>query len=198
MAQQIDDVKVFVNRFVQQLLIPLATEGLLSKDILHDCVDEYAKQLLSEESLADKLEVTSSNKYKAIHPFTMITFEYLGKTWLSMEHFMQAAKYIGSDDDTEENIRTAATAELAHRRGLNADRFKKTVRGNWEDKREQEIEGALRAMFANHEQGRDILKTTDKSTIVYPHPTDSFLGVFPDGSGRNFYGELLMKLRAEL
>ena len=199
MSQQVDDVKKFVKGFMTNLLIPLAADGILNEELMLECVEVYAQELTSKSAKANTLEIKSDNDYKALHPYYMSEFMHDDIQWLSLEHYFQAVKYMdGGDESVAENIISAQSAELAHRRGANASEQKKSTRHNWTKVRGILYEEGIRSMIEQNEIARSTLIATQDSMIFYPHPTNSFLGIFPDGKGENVYGKILSTIRSTL
>lgn len=57
---------------------------------------------------------------------------------------------------------------------------------------------ALRAKFGQHPELRLLLLDTEDATIVEHTRRDAYWGDGGDGSGKNWLGRLLMRLRGEL
>ncbi len=116
-----------------------------------------------------------------------------GKRWRTSEHYFQAQKFAGTDD--EEEVRLANTPMIAASMGR--DR-KRPLRRDWEAVKEQVMLDALRAKFTQHEELKAVLLGTGDAKLVEHTVNDSYWADGGDGSGKNRLGHLLMQVRAEL
>jgi predicted NAD-dependent protein-ADP-ribosyltransferase YbiA (DUF1768 family) len=104
------------------------------------------------------------------HPITL-----KGRTWPTSEHYFQAQKFAGTEQ--EEAIRLTESPMIAARMGRSR---------------------ALRAKFTEHHKLRSLLLSTGAAELVEHTRNDSYWGDGGDGTGKNKLGTLLMELRAQL
>ena len=116
-----------------------------------------------------------------------------GKTWPTSEHYFQAQKFAGTED--EEEIRRAKSPMMAARMGRSR---KKPLREDWESAKENIMREALSAKFRQHPELRSLLLSTGEETIVEHTENDNYWGDGGDGTGKNRLGILLMELRKAL
>jgi ribA/ribD-fused uncharacterized protein len=117
------------------------------------------------------------------------------RTWPTTEHYFQAQKFAGTDDQHAEAIRKAGSPMIAARMGR--DR-KKKLRRDWESVKVSVMREALIAKFEQHAQPRDLLLSTADAKLVEHTERDDYWGDGGDGSGRNMLGQLLMEVRRRL
>lgn len=212
MNDQIEQIKQFTGNFMDQILIPLAEAGLLNEEMINEAVSIYASEL-TNRSVDPEIIITLDGPYQALHPHFVTNFEHNGKSWPTLEHFFQAAKYLGTDDKIAESIRTSPTVELAVRKVLNAAKTKTLIRPGWNGLKEQEFELAIKSMFKAHPKSLELLKQTEKNVIIYrvnaikeidsneltANATDLYFGLVFDESqkrkGENTYGKILTRIR---
>jgi len=206
--QQVEQVKQFVEGFMNQVLIPLAEGGMLNEELVYEAVSIYADELAEKEKPSSQCIITNEGLYSALHPHTICNFEYNGKAWASLEHYFQAAKFIGIDDTLAESIRQAVTVELAIRKAINATKVKPLVKPGWNDTKEKEFENATRAMLNAVSVAAELLNKTGTNPIIYQisaskevgaeaiTSSDEYFGQLQDGKGQNMYGTILMKIRS--
>ncbi|KAK9837095.1 hypothetical protein WJX81_002479 [Elliptochloris bilobata] len=124
------------------------------------------------------------------------------RAWPSVEHFYQAQKFAGVDDQEAkaavEAIAAAASPEEAARIGRRVERAQPDLlRADWAAAKLTVMAVALRAKFTRHVGPRRMLLGT-AAQLVEASPHDYFWGRGVDGSGANHLGALLMRLRDEL
>ncbi|RDX72132.1 Riboflavin biosynthesis protein PYRR, chloroplastic [Mucuna pruriens] len=123
-------------------------------------------------------------------------------TWLSVEHYYQAHKFVGVDDplaqDCVERIKSAKSPEEAARIGRSMQRQKPDlIRSDWENIKIDVMYRALRCKFSIYPHLNSMLLSTAGSVLVEASPHDLFWGGGREGEGLNYLGRLLMKLRSE-
>ncbi len=116
-----------------------------------------------------------------------------GKFWPTTEHYFQAQKFHGTDQ--EEAIRLAASPSIAARMGRSR-RF--PLRRDWEQVKDEIMYHAVMAKFIQHAKLRDLLLATGNAEIVEHTRNDSYWADGGDGHGRNQLGKTLMRVREEL
>ena len=70
-------------------------------------------------------------QYKSFSNFVLSSFELDNKTWSSVNHYFQAAKFFGTDDDWSEEIRNAETPFEASRMGKSRSH---PIQSNWNER----------------------------------------------------------------
>lgn len=113
-----------------------------------------------------------------------------GKTWPTSEHYFQAQKFFGTEQ--EEAIRLAKSPMIAARMGRSRAH---PLRGDWEQVKDDIMREALRAKFTQHPMLRSLLLSTGEAEIVEHTRNDSYWADEGDGSGKNRLGQMLMELR---
>ena len=134
-----------------------------------------------------------ADRFGELSNFAAFPIRIGGKTWPTTEHYFQAQKFAGTGH--EEAVRRANSPMLAAR--LGRDRSQK-LRPDWESVKIEVMRTALRAKFTQHAELRELLLSTGDAKLVEHTRNDAFWGDGGDGSGKNWLGRLLMRLRAEL
>jgi len=116
-----------------------------------------------------------------------------GKTWRTTEHYFQGQKFVGTP--SEEEIRLMKSPMVAARAGRSR---KRPLRKDWESKKDQIMEEAVRAKFTQHVELRELLVKTGSRKLIEHTTNDSYWGDGGDGTGLNKLGVILMKIRNEL
>ena len=117
-------------------------------------------------------------------------FIYQGMTFYTVENFFQAMKTL---DIEERKLIAAATPSKAKRLGR-----KVKLREDWEEKKLQVMEYALRIKFVPGTSWYTKLMATGNEEIVELNNwNDVYWGSTLDGRGENHLGKLLIKLREE-
>ncbi|KAK7243238.1 hypothetical protein RIF29_38029 [Crotalaria pallida] len=123
-------------------------------------------------------------------------------TWLSVEHYYQAHKFVGVDDTFAQNcvkkIKSVKSPEEAARIGRSMQRQRPDlVRSDWDNIKIEVMYRALKCKFSIYPHLNSMLLLTAGSVLVEASPHDLFWGGGRDGEGLNYLGRLLMKLRSE-
>lgn len=132
-------------------------------------------------------------KYGEFSNFAPYPIKLKKKIWNTSEHYFQAQKFAGTDQ--EEKIRKASSPMKAAEMGRNR-RVK--IRQNWDHIKENVMYDALKAKFTQYEELKSLLLSTNDKILVEHTENDEYWGDGGDGSGKNRLGKLLMKLREEL
>lgn len=125
--------------------------------------------------------------------FAAYPIELKGKTWPTTEHYFQAQKFPGSEQ--EEAIRLEPSPMLAARMGRDRS---KALRKDWETVKEDLMREALHAKFTQYPELKTLLLSTGKAHLVEHTENDAYWGDGGDGKGHNRLGILLMELREKL
>lgn len=116
--------------------------------------------------------------------------------WPTTEHYYQAQKFVGTDDEwLALAIRQASTPEAAALLGRNP---KYAVRSDWQRVKKQVMWAAVLTKFLTHLDIQAILLITNGQWIVENSPTDPYWGCGSDGTGQNQLGKTLMSVRQEI
>jgi ribA/ribD-fused uncharacterized protein len=130
--------------------------------------------------------------YGEFSSFASFRVEINGK-WPTTEHYFQAQKFHGSEQ--EEAIRLATAPSVAAKMGRSRG-F--PLRGDWEQVKDEIMYHAVMAKFIQHAKLRALLLATGDTEIVEHTRNDSYWGDGGDGHGRNKLGKTLMRVREEL
>ncbi len=131
--------------------------------------------------------------YGELSNFAPFPFELKGKIWPTSEHYFQAQKFAGTDQ--EEAIRLAETPMVAATMGRSREQM---LRLGWEGVKDDIMREALRAKFTQHPSLQAFLLATGDAELVEHTNNDRYWADGGDGGGRNRLGQLLMELRAHL
>ncbi|PON55212.1 Riboflavin biosynthesis protein RibD [Trema orientale] len=136
------------------------------------------------------------------HPIQMPDENGDYATWLSVEHFYQAQKFVGVNDplaqDCVERIKSAKSPEEAARLGRSMQRQRPDlVRSDWESAKIDAMYRAVKCKFSIYPHLNSMLLSTAGYVLVEASPHDLFWGGGRDGEGLNYLGRLLMQLRSE-
>jgi ribA/ribD-fused uncharacterized protein len=116
-----------------------------------------------------------------------------GKTWPTVEHYFQAAKF-PSDPAYQERIRTSPNPTTAKKLGQTRS---VPLRADWDTHRDTIMERALRAKFSENRQLRELLLSTGDRPLIENNKRDSYWGI-GTGNGLNKLGHALVSLRTTL
>ncbi|KAI9083908.1 hypothetical protein K1719_034166 [Acacia pycnantha] len=136
------------------------------------------------------------------HPIQMPDGNGDYATWLSVEHYYQAHKFVGVNDPFAhkcvERIKSAKSPEEAARIGRLMQRQRPDlVRPDWDNIKIEVMYRALKCKFSIYPHLNNMLISTAGSVLVEASPHDLFWGGGRDGEGLNYLGRLLMQLRSE-
>ncbi|GMN26089.1 hypothetical protein TIFTF001_001174 [Ficus carica] len=136
------------------------------------------------------------------HPIQMPDENGDYSTWLSVEHYYQAHKFVGVDDPLAQEcvakIKSAKSPEEAARLGRSMQRKRPDlIRSDWESAKIDVMYRALKCKFSIYPHLNSMLLSTTGSVLVEASPHDLFWGGGRDGEGLNYLGRLLMQLRSE-
>ena len=119
-----------------------------------------------------------------------------GTDWLTVEHYYQAQKFVGTIDAAlVQMIYTAQTPEEAAALGRDRTRL---VRPDWEQVKTEVMREAILKKFLTHLDIQAILISTENELIVENSPCDYFWGCGEDRTGDNHLGKILMSVRQEI
>ncbi|MBE9184587.1 NADAR family protein [Microcoleus sp. LEGE 07076] len=119
-----------------------------------------------------------------------------GQNWLTVEHYYQAQKFVGSADRRlVAAIRGVPTPQEAAKLGRDPNH---RVRDDWEAVKVPIMREAILTKFLTHPDIQAILVGTGDRVIVEDSPTDYYWGGGCDGTGQNHLGKILMSVRSEI
>ena len=187
-------VIAFVRTFKDQVAVPLAQEGALDADTIREGAQIYCEDL-DQGAKATLIKVEKGTPWGVFELQHPQEFDLDGKTYGSVEHYRVASSYFGSDDDFAEYVRTSATPQLAHRRGLNAEAAGKVVRYDLKEVQEEELLKAYLAILKKYPDRLQLLKSSNSLPIRYVDTTVPDMGADEVGTGKNLVGKVLVHLR---
>jgi hypothetical protein len=134
-------------------------------------------------------------KYGWLSNFHRSTMIVVDKEYITMEHFYQSRKAIGSA--FQEWIRLAPNPYLAMKAGriLRAGKPLE-LRADWENIKLSIMLVGLRLKFKDPELRKKLLDTGD-AYLYEDSPSDTYWGLV-NGQGENHLGKLIMKVRDEM
>ena len=136
---------------------------------------------------------TRTDEYGAFCNFSLHGFELDGKYWLTVEHYFQAQKFVGTDHEAA--IHRARTPGDAKALGRTTTL---PLREDWEDVKDLIMQKAVLRKFESHKDIRQQLLDTGDEVLVEKAPGDYYWGCGADGTGQNKLGKILMNVRGKL
>lgn len=133
----------------------------------------------------------TTGSYREFSNFANYGFQENGVYWKTVEHYFQAMKFPG-DSLYQEKIRFQTHAKDAKKLGQTR---KIPIRSDWEQIKVKVMAHAVKAKFDNSQHLRYILDSTGESILVENAPNDYIWGCGKRGTGNNYLGKILMKLR---
>ncbi len=131
-------------------------------------------------------------KYGCFSNFSSHGFTLDGLYWPTSEHYFQAQKFVGTDENYVEKIRLANTPKEAAKMGR--DRTY-PLRSDWNNVKDDIMRKCVLCKFQTHQDIREILLSTQDELLVENSPIDYYWGCGKDGTGKNRLGEILMEIR---
>jgi hypothetical protein len=131
--------------------------------------------------------------HSAFSNFAPYPIRLKGKTWPTNEHYFQAQKFTGTEQ--EEAIRQAKSPFAAKKMGR-SDTL--PLRRDWDHVKKSVMHDAVLAKFTQHPELRWLLLDAGEAEIVEHAPRDAYWGDGGDGRGRNALGHILEQVREEL
>ncbi|KAF7308804.1 DUF1768 domain-containing protein [Mycena kentingensis (nom. inval.)] len=126
----------------------------------------------------------------AVHPIT-----YNGLVYPTSQHLFQALKFIGHRADIAEQIRVAATADIAF---TTAHANQASVRPDWFSINVAQMEQVQYLKYTQYDLLKDELLSTGNAELYQDSTIDSFWSVGPDLLGANEFGRVLERVRERL
>jgi ribA/ribD-fused uncharacterized protein len=137
---------------------------------------------------------TGKSPYIAFSPLYKAEFAVDGKTYGTVENYVQATKYVSTNAELAEQLRTndkPATLRMAG----NAKKYSDIVAPGYD--LANAYATAYAAQFGGNEALRTVLLSTGSAPLEGEY-TDAVLGVGVDGAGQNIIGNALMSARSTL
>jgi len=116
-----------------------------------------------------------------------------GKLWPTTEHYYQAQKYAGTDQ--EEAVRQAPSPQNS--KDMTRDPAHPS-RADWDAVKDEVMREAVLAKFTQHAHLEKLLLDTGDALLAEHTANDFYWGDGGDGTGRNMLGQTLMAVREQL
>jgi ribA/ribD-fused uncharacterized protein len=134
---------------------------------------------------------SGKSPYISFSPLYKADFTIDGKTYATVEHYVQSQKYATTDPEYSEQLRlTEKPATLR----LLASTKKHPAPADWESQLHTMYTTGSIAKFAAHPTLREVLQSTGAAKLEN-ESTDAILGIGVDGCGSNILGAALMVSR---
>jgi ribA/ribD-fused uncharacterized protein len=134
---------------------------------------------------------SGKSPYICFSPLYKADFTLDGKTYATVEHYVQSQKYATTDPEYSEQLRlTEKPATLR----LLASTKKHPAPADWESQLHTVYSAGSIAKFAAHPTLREVLQSTGAAKLEN-ESTDAILGIGVDGCGSNILGAALMVSR---
>lgn len=134
--------------------------------------------------------------YGCFSNFSPHGIQLLNQDWPTVEHYYQAQKFVGSEDERLVSliqvVNTPAEAAMLGRDCTHR------VRADWEQVKLKVMREAVLTKFLTHLDIQSILLATDDQLIVEDSPRDYFWGCGLNKTGQNQLGKILMSVRQEI
>lgn len=147
-----------------------------------------------EENMTPIEFYTKLPEYKELTTAYPAAMTIDGKSYPTVEHYMQAMKF-PSNPTYQERIRTAKTAAVAKSLGSTTE---VPTRPDWDTARDEAMKKALEAKFTQNPQLKQLLLDTGNRPLADASPSESYWGLGRNKKGTNRLGTLLMELRSAL
>ncbi len=137
-----------------------------------------------------------NNSYGCFSNFSPHSIELAGKNWLTVEHYYQAQKFLGTRfEDLMIQIHSAPTPEIAAQIGR---KLEHQPHPNWDRHKCAVMYRAVWQKFTTHTNIQQTLIDTNDAEIIEDSPRDYFWGCGIDRTGTNHLGKILMQVRDRL
>lgn len=134
--------------------------------------------------------------YGCFSNFSLHNISLHGQDWLTVEHYYQAQKFVGSvDQRLVATIGAVPTPQEAAKLGRDPNH---RMRADWEYVKIPTMREAVLTKFLTHTDIQAILLATRDQLIVEDSPTDYYWGCGCDRTGQNHLGKVLMSVRSEI
>lgn len=134
--------------------------------------------------------------YGCFSNFSPHAIELAGRKWVTVEHYYQAHKFLGTEyEELMVQIHAAPTPERAAKIGRNP---LYSPHPSWDRCKCAVMYAAILQKFSTHLDIQQILLNTFDAELIEDSPVDYFWGCGIDRTGINHLGKILMKVRADL
>ncbi len=133
-------------------------------------------------------------KYGCFSNFSCHKFIFDNLEWKHSEGCFQAQKFAGINPERYEHIHSLWSPKAAAEAGRDKS-FQ--VRNNWDKIRVRVMYEVVKAKFSQNDDIKQILLSTCDAILIENSPIDYFWGCGADGSGENYLGRILMRIRDE-
>ena len=138
---------------------------------------------------------TREKPYGCFSNFSAHGFELDNFWWYTSEHYFQAQKFVNTDVDWFNKMRTIKAPKEVAKMGRSRQH---PLRKDWEEIKDEIMYRGVLCKFTHHQDLKQLLLDTGEQLIVENSPIDYYWGCGKDGSGKNKLGEILMQVRAEI
>lgn len=134
--------------------------------------------------------------YGCFSNFSLYGIQLKGQFWPTTEHYYQAQKFVGTENEALSFVIQAVKApgeaasigrEPGHR-----------IRSDWAQVRNQIMREAVLTKFLTHLDIQAVLLSTIQQYIVENSPSDAYWGCGLNRKGQNQLGRILMSVRQEI
>ncbi|KAI6657310.1 hypothetical protein LOD99_58 [Oopsacas minuta] len=133
------------------------------------------------------------HEYFGFTPFSQHAFNLEDAYWLTMEHYMQAKKFIGHPTKIDDIKNIKKPEEIAHY--TNDPENSRFINDEWNKHKHKYMYRALYAKFIQNDSIYDQLMYTGNKFLIYDTDEDRTWGIGYDKSGKNYLGLLLCNIR---
>ena len=137
---------------------------------------------------------TGASPYIVFSPLYKAEFTVDGKTYGTVENYVQASKYATTNPELSEQLRTNDKPATLRMTG-NAKKYASIVAPDYDAS--ATYRAAYQAQIETHETIQKVLTSTGEADLEAEYP-DAVLGINYDGAGANIIGRILMAIRTEL
>jgi ribA/ribD-fused uncharacterized protein len=136
--------------------------------------------------------IADEEPYGCFSNFAYYGIELDGLWWSTSEHYYQAQKFVGTEPEWANKIRSCKTPKEAAKMGRNRSHC---LRPDWDSVKDDIMHKVVLKKFQTHQKIREILLSTGDELIIENSPVDYYWGCGADGTGKNRLGEILMDVR---
>jgi ribA/ribD-fused uncharacterized protein len=134
--------------------------------------------------------------YGCFSNFSPHSIQIEGLEWQTVEHYYQAQKFVGSENEKLiPAIRNAHTPREAATIGRDRSLI---LRPDWEQVKVEIMRQGVLTKFLTHRDIQAILLATGEELIVEDSPNDYYWGCGLDKTGQNQLGKTLINVRQEI
>lgn len=134
--------------------------------------------------------------YGCFSNFSPHEIHLLNQPWSTVEHYYQAQKFVGTEDEVIiPVIQAAKTPMEAALLGRDCTR---KIRLDWDLVKPKVMREAVLTKFLTHLDIQAVLLSTGDQLLVENSPTDYYWGCGSNKTGQNQLGKILMSVRQEI